>query len=218
MPLRFYEPVSTEPSNAAVFLSASIPNPDTWAGAFSAPEITDAVVAFARVFLTAGVRLVSAAHPTIAPLLLYVAAEIEPRQTERVVIYQSQLFEDVLPTATRRFEAEGIGQIIWTEARGGDARVRATWGPSLDLMRRQMLDQTDPRAAVFIGGMEGIDTEYELFREVFPDRPTYAVGYPGGEARRLSEQLDSPLRNRLANDDIYPALWYSVLEDLRRRY
>lgn len=218
MPLHFREPVLTEPSDASVFLSASIPNPDTWTGTFSAPEITDAVVAFARVFLTAGVRLVSAAHPTIAPLLLYVAAEIEPRQTERVVIYQSQLFEDVLPTATRRFEAEDIGQIIWTEARDGDPRVRATWGPSLDLMRRQMLSQTDPRAAVFIGGMEGIQTEYDLYREVFPDRPTYAVGYPGGEARRLSDQLDSPLRSRLANDDVYPALWYSVLEDLRRRY
>ncbi len=218
MPLHFRDPVSTEPSDAAVFLSASIPNPDTWAGSFSALEITDAVVAFARVFLTAGVRLVSAAHPTIAPLLLYVAAEIEPRQTERVVIYQSQLFEDVLPTATRRFEAEDIGQIIWTEAREGNPLVRATWGPSLDLMRRQMLSQTDPRAAVFIGGMEGIQTEYELFREVFPDRPTYAAGYPGGEARVLSDRLDSPLRNRLANDDVYPALWYSVLEDLRSRY
>ncbi len=217
MPLRFREPVSTEPSDTAVFLSASIPN-DTWTGTFSAPEITDAVVAFARIFLTAGIRLVSAAHPTIAPLLLYVAAEIEPRQTERVVIYQSQLFEDVLPTATRRFEAEDVGQIIWTEARAGDPLVRATWGPSLDLMRRQMLSETDPRAAVFIGGMEGIQTEYDLFREVFPDRPTYAAGYPGGEARRLSDQPDSPLRNRLADGDVYPTLWYSVLEDLRTRY
>lgn len=218
MPLLFRDPMSTEPGDAAIFLSASIPNPETWTGAFSIPEITDAVVAFARVFLTAGVQLVSAAHPTIAPLLLYVAAEIEPRQTERVVIYQSQLFEDVLPTATRRFEAEEIGQIIWTEAREGDPRVRETWGPSLDLMRRQMLSQTDPRAAVFIGGMEGIQTEYELFREVFPDRPTYAVGRPGGEARQLADRMDSPLRNRLANDDVYPALWHSVLEDLRRRY
>jgi len=218
MPLRFHEPLSTELSGDAVFLSASIPNPNTWTGSFSAPEITDAVVAFARVFLTAGVRLVSAAHPTIAPLLLYVAAEIEPRQTERVVIYQSQLFEDVLPTATRRFEAEDIGQVIWTEAREGDPLVRETWGPSLDLMRRQMLSETDPRAAIFIGGMEGIQVEYELFREVFPDRPTYAIGYPGGEARRLSEQRDSPLGSRLANDDVYPTLWYSVLGDLRSRY
>lgn len=218
MPLRFEQPAVTEPSDTAVFLSASIPDPNAWTGTFSAPDITDAVVAFARVFLTAGVRLVSAAHPTIAPLLLYVAAEIEPRQTERVVIYQSQLFEDVLPPVTRRFEADEIGQIIWTEARDGNPRVRETWGPSLDLMRRRMLNETEPRAAVFIGGMDGIQTEYELFQELFPDRPTYAVGAPGGEARRISQQLDSPLGSRLANDDIYPALWSSVLQDLRGRY
>lgn len=213
MPLTFRTPHATLGPDIAVFLSASIPNPD-WNGEFNVSEITDAVVAFARVFLTAGARLVSAAHPTIAPLLLYVAAEIESLQSERVVIYQSQLFEDALPTATRRFEAEGIGQVIWTEARDGDPRVRETWGPSLDLMRRQMLRETNPRAAVFIGGMDGIQTEYELFTEEFPERPTYAAGYPGGEARLVSERSESSLRSRLLDDNIYPAMWNSVLQDL----
>jgi hypothetical protein len=213
MPLTFRTPHATLGNDISVFLSASIPNRD-WNGEFNVSEITDAVVAFARVFLTAGARLVSAAHPTIAPLLLYVAAEIESLQSERVLIYQSQLFEDALPTATRRFEAEGIGQVIWTEARDGDARVRETWGPSLDLMRRQMLRETNPRAAVFIGGMDGIQTEYELFTEEFPERPTYAAGYPGGEARFVSERSESSLRSRLLDDNIYPAMWNSVLQDL----
>jgi hypothetical protein len=56
-----------------LFLSASIPDPERWDGEFDALAITDAVVALARTFLSAGWRLVTAAHPTIAPLLLYVA-------------------------------------------------------------------------------------------------------------------------------------------------
>jgi hypothetical protein len=201
MPLTFRPPDSVANMHAAIFLSASIPNPSDWTGPYDTLEITDAVVAFARVFLTAGVRIVSAAHPTIAPLLLYVAAEIEPEQSERVVIYQSQLFEDVLPTATRRFEADGIGRIIWTENRGGDPRDRRTWGPSVDHMRRQMFAESNPEAAVFIGGMSGIRDEYDLFTTEFPDRPRYALGRPGGEARALSEQTDTPLRRSLLLDD-----------------
>src|SRR5207248_3048115 len=90
----------------SIFISASIPDPTRWEGDFDAFEITDAVVALARACLTAGFRLVTAAHPTIAPLLLYVAAEFPAAPSPRVVVYQSDLFADVLPSATRRFEAE----------------------------------------------------------------------------------------------------------------
>lgn len=48
-------------------------------------------------------------------MLRYVAAEFPPSHGGRVRVCQSLLFEDVLPTATRRFEAEGIGEVIWTE-------------------------------------------------------------------------------------------------------
>src|SRR5215216_4797755 len=89
----------------AILLSASIPDPGRWQGAFDALEITDAVVAFARACLTRGYTIVSAAHPTIAPLLFYVAAEFPETEHARVRIYQSLLFESVLPTVTRRFEA-----------------------------------------------------------------------------------------------------------------
>src|SRR5690242_534250 len=88
----------------SLFVSASIPDPERWDGEFDALEITDAVVSLARVFLTAGWRLVTAAHPTIAPLLLYVAAELSVEGDRRISIYQSELFSEILPAATRRFQ------------------------------------------------------------------------------------------------------------------
>ena len=100
----------------AVFLSASIPDPLRWNGFFDPLEITDAVVAVARAVLSAGGVLVTAAHPTVAPLILYVAAELPDRAERHVLVYQSAAFDDILPEATRRFEAEGVGIIIRTPA------------------------------------------------------------------------------------------------------
>ena len=62
--------------DVTVFLGGSIPDPGRWEGHFDAREITDATVAAARAILYAGGTLVTGAHPTIAPLILYVAAEI----------------------------------------------------------------------------------------------------------------------------------------------
>jgi len=215
MTLRFIDTkVDPDLANASVFVSASIPDPNRWDGYADPLEITDAVVSLARVFLTAGMRVVTAAHPTIAPLLEYVAAELPPQHRERIVIYQSRLFEDVLPTATRRFEADGVARVVWTNPMDGDKPIPGEWDRSLNVMRRQMLSETEPSAAIFVGGMSGIPDEFALFKELRPGRPTYPIGFPGGEARTLARDSDSPLRAELVASSIYPALWRSVLTDL----
>src|SRR4051794_11352620 len=114
MSLRITRPDPERGAGRSLFLSASIPDPRRWSGPFDPLAITDAVVALARTFLAAGWGLVTAAHPTIAPLILYVADESSLEGRRRIVTYQSTLFEDVLPTATRRFEAAGIARFEWT--------------------------------------------------------------------------------------------------------
>jgi SLOG cluster3 family len=198
----------------AVFVSASIPDATRWSGEFDDLEITDAVVAVARALLTAGASIVTAAHPTIAPLLLYVAAELPDRDRLRVVVYQSLLYENLMPQATRRFEAEGIGTLVPVMAVEGDEPEPGKSDSSLELMRRRMLIETEPVGAVFIGGMEGIPLEYRLFGELFPGRPRYPIGRPGGEARELSLTSESPLRERLAHEIVYPALARAIVYDL----
>lgn len=216
MPIDFLPTENSASDGRMIFISASIPDPARWDGRFDALEITDAVVALARACLTRGYGVVTAAHPTIAPLLLYVAAELPPNHggRGRVRVYQSALFEDVLPTATIRFEENGIGEVIWTEAADGESPVPGQWDRSLQHMREQMLGETEPAAAVFIGGMEGIPAELELFTDLYPGRPTYAVGRPGGEARALVERSPYHLQSRLLESEAYPALWWAVLDDL----
>jgi hypothetical protein len=198
----------------AVFLSASIPNPDRWDGEFDALEITDAVVAASRSVLTAGGVLVTAAHPTIAPLLLYVAAEFPTIDEPRVIVFQSRLFSEVLPRATQRFEDQGVGLLRWTDAVAGETPQPGNWDESLDVMRRTMLGATNPAAAIFIGGMDGISDELRLFSTLYPGNPVYPLGRPGGEARRLAELNRSSISELLLTGDVYPTLFRLVIEDL----
>ena len=197
----------------AVFLSASIPDPARWDGRFEPIEVTDAVVAAAREVIGAGGKLVMAAHPTIAPLVLYVAADFAAAEDPPVTVFQSDLFVDVLPEATRRFEADGVGVLEWTPRQDGDEPEPGKWDASLGVMRRMMLASADPVGAIFIGGMTGIDDEYRLFGEMYPERPRYPVGRPGGEARRLSLASASQVEG-LVDEDVYPALFRRVVTDM----
>lgn len=204
-------------NGSSVFVSASIPDSRRWHGDFDPLAVTDAVVAVARAVLAGGGRLVTAAHPTIAPLLLYVAAEQPPSSEPLVVVYQSDAFRDVLPDATLRFEEQGIGTVIHTAAAEGEPPDPSKAPKSLELMRRQLLASEPLAAGIFIGGMSGIPREHALFRSVRPDAPTYALGRPGGEASQLVGSSPAHLRELLATSDLYPAVARAVVADIAER-
>lgn len=204
-------------SGRAVFLSASIPDPQRWDGDFDPLEITDAVVAIGRTILSAGGKLVTAAHPTVAPLLLYVAAELPRKKEVGVLVYQSAALEEILPEVTLRFETEGVGKLIRTPAAPGEPADPQKAPGSLAIMRTRMLTETEPSAAVFIGGMEGIPIEHALFKKLWPSRPTYSLGRPGGEARRLAGASESPLRDLLFDGAVYPAIARRIVADIAER-
>ncbi len=77
-----------------------------------------------------------------------------------------------------------------------------------------MLSETQPSAAIFIGGMAGIRTEFDLFRGEFPDRPVYVLGRPGGEASSIASTVDTPLANELRSGGVYPALLRRIVDEL----
>lgn len=201
-----------------VFLSASIPESARWKGNYDPYEITDAVVAAVRAVFTASGRLVCAVHPTIAPLLLNVANAFPPLPGQEPLtrIYQSEYFSAQLVAETRQLERRpDLGEIIWTPAATAVLEDERREG-SLRIMRRRMLEDGKPAAAIFVGGMEGIRSEFDLFRRLYPKRPVYPLARPGGAAAELVREIDSPLSSDLASGDVYPILMDNVVADIAR--
>jgi hypothetical protein len=196
-----------------VFLSASIPDPERWGGRFDPFAITDAVVATARVVFTRGGTVLTAAHPTIAPLILQVADGFPGyREGIMVILYQSRLFEAVIPPATRQMMDRDHVDVVWTPAVPGERPEPGEWARSLEAMRTAMMTDLPISAAVFVGGMDGIVDEFERVRTGHPDAACFALGRPGGEAALLPN--DSALAEELASNDLYPWLLELVMNEV----
>lgn len=76
-----------------------------------------------------------------------------------------------------------------------------------------MVDETEPIAAFFVGGMEGVVDELELVRSRLPSIPAFPFGAAGGAAATLAAQGDIPeaLSNRLHASHRYPAVVHEAL-------
>jgi hypothetical protein len=188
----------------AVFMSASVPDPRRHPRYHTTADIAairEAVVALATVVLPKG-PLLFGGHPAISPLILLIAHKLSA--TGRVAIYQSEFFRSVVPTESLAFPS-----ITWIAEVPGDREE------SLARMRRAMLNDQPIRAGVFVGGMEGVETEYALFRQTFPQLPAYAIASTGAAARILFDaDLGQPpnrmLRSALENDFVYDALFRAL--------
>lgn len=160
-----------------IFLSASVP--ERGRGQFD--ETSDPfLIQFAvRELITLCLgrrRVVWGGHPSITPMVHAVCQDFDMRFDAPVLLYQSTYFADEFPVSNQFFDP------ILVEAHGSKA-------DSLASLRFHMLDQPIA-AAVFIGGMEGIFEEYELFRKLHgPDATVLALRAPGGAARDLAATL-----------------------------
>src|SRR5262245_9800296 len=135
-----------------VFLSASVPLPDRDARFIESADIVsirEAIKGLVQVLLERNGHLVFGGHPAITPMvrLLFVQAEKLPR--DYVTLYQSELFQQDFPPDNGAFE-----RTIVVPAAGNDREQ------SLLAMRRQMLNEKDYSADIFIGGMEGVIDEF----------------------------------------------------------
>jgi hypothetical protein len=175
----------------AVFLSASVPVPGR--GNYYETANPFLIQTAVREFVTTalGRRLVVwGGHPAITPMVWAVCEDLGVEFAKAVVLYQSSFFKDIFPEENKRF-----GNVVYVEAMPGDREV------SLLRMREAMLSRRDLEAAVFVGGMEGILAEYDLFAKFHPKAKVVAVPAPGGAARQLAEKLGGSSAADLRNVD-----------------
>lgn len=178
-----------------LFLSASFPEGTRGEPyrPFDVGAISDAVVALTRAVLRAGARLAFGGHPTISPLVLLVAREMQAR--EQVEIYQSEFYKGRYAPETLELEAQQHGVIEEIPRHPSEIPE-----DSLKPMRERIFGNGPFVAGVFVGGMDGIDDEFDLLgarQEGVPRLPLWA---PGGAARQLFDgqwEAAHPVEHRL---------------------
>lgn len=164
---------------SAIFLSASVPligrgNYHETANPFLIQcAVRELVIAVIRQH-----KIVWGGHPAITPMMWSICEDLGIDYSESVVLYQSNFFQDRFPEENQRFR-----NVVLTDA------VAKDMGASLLLMREKMLSREDLIAAVFIGGMDGVEAEYDLFVRFHPEAKVLPVAAPGGAALALAKRL-----------------------------
>lgn len=218
-----------------IFLSASIPLPERDAKYIDTADIIairDAVIALTTVVLPHH-RLIWGGHPSITPLIYFVMEKIIKNKVEKdvenfnkltkkeqkeiyderikgeisehVVLYQSQYFEKFFPEDNNRFN-----NIIITDIIDGDREK------SLLHMRESMLSKNEFSAAVFIGGMEGVELEYKMFRDLHPKALILPIASTGAATKIVFDNLpdeDEAKHERYLKDYGYMSLFQKYLID-----
>ena len=143
-------------------------------------------------------RIVWGGHPAITPMIWAVCSDLGVEYSDAVVLYQSKFFKDFFPKENAKFaNVQYIGE-------------QADLKLILAAMREAMLSRDDIDHAVFIGGMEGVLDEYNLFLKYHPTGAILPVSSPGGAARQLAEKLGLPTAE--LEDLDFARLFYGHLE------
>lgn len=186
-----------------IFLSASIPYQERDRKFYDTADIVairDSVRALATVVIP-NAQLVWGGHPAITPLIRYVMERINVNLKDHITLYQSNFFKAYFPEDNFHFE-----NIQLTEAL--DDR-----DSSLKKMRNEMIAQNEYKIGIFIGGMEGVIEEYELFTSSNPDAVIIPVASTGAAARMIYDSIKQKPDERLTNDYAYMALFSDLLSE-----
>ncbi len=163
----------------AIFLSASVPLVGRGTYHETAnPFLIQCAVRELFMAVIRRYRVVWGGHPAITPIVWSICEDLSVDYSSSVILYQSRYFQDRYPEENDHFK-----NVIFTEAVPGDRDA------SLTKMRKTMLSAEPFFGAVFIGGMEGVEVEHSLFRELHPDAKVVPVPSPGGAALNLANEF-----------------------------
>ena len=186
-----------------IFLSASIPFKERDKRYYNTADVIavrDAVIALATLVLPR-YRLIWGGHPSITPIIYYVLDKFDVDIQNHIKLYQSLYYERIFPIENKGFE-----NLVLTDDMGDISK-------SLELMRKKMLGDNIYEAAIFIGGMEGVEDEYEMFVELNPNAIILPIASTGGASKIIYENKLNDKNERLLNEYGYMSLFQELLLD-----
>ncbi len=186
-----------------IFLSASVPLPERDPKYYKTSDliaIRDAVLALATIALPKH-RLVWGGHPSITPLIYYVLQKMDVNIQEHITLFQSRYFEKYFPEDNNKFN-----NVILTENLGDKIS-------SLRLMRETMFESYEFKAGIFIGGMEGVEEEYNMFKITQPDALVLPIASTGAAAKIIYDNLKNNISDQFERNYAYMSLFQNYLID-----
>jgi hypothetical protein len=186
-----------------IFLSASVPLAERDLRFFETADIIairDAVRALATLVVPNAI-LIWGGHPAITPLIRHVVGKMDVNLKTHVTLYQSEFFKEIFPPDN--FDFEDIKLV-----RPGKDR-----DTSLERMRHAMITENDFKAAIFIGGMEGILDEYKLFKKYHPKALILPVASTGAAALELYNKIEPKPSIELLQNYAYMDLFGDLLDE-----
>lgn len=191
-----------------IFLSASVPLPDRNPKYFETADVSairDSVNALAKLIIPQA-RLIWGGHPSITPLIKITLDQLNYDVQEHVTLYQSRLFEKYFPK-----DNDSFANIQLIDSVDNDRE------DSLLAMRKCMLGDNKFIAGIFIGGMEGVIDEMNIFKELHPNTPIFPIASTGAAALEIYNInptiYPTEFKDELKNNYAYLSLFTKLLGD-----
>jgi len=156
-------------------------------------------LAITSVLLSNDCRLIWGGHPSITKLIAQVLRHYGKEANQHVTLYQSKHFEKYFP-----LENEEVAHIIKIQDMGNRE-------DSLLEMRKCMLCGNEYEAAFFVGGMEGVEEEFNLFRKYHPEAKVFPVASTGAAAKFIYDENPRIYDLRLETELTYTSLVKELL-------
>ena len=149
-------------------------------------------------------QLVFGGHPALTPMIRTMLNNVGKSPRDYVTLYQSEYFGTEFPP-----ESNDLEKIEAVPAVDNDLEK------SLSRMRKTMIGENDYDCAVFVGGMEGVIEEYELFSELHPNKPKFPIASTGAAALQIYEEnhfSDEVLRKEYT----YPIVFSYIFREVEK--
>ena len=187
-----------------IFLSASIPVKDRNPKYFTTVDvlaIREAIRALVTVVLPKTI-LVWGGHPAITPIIRTVSENLNLDCKNHLILYQSNWFEGQFPQDNDAFQ-----KVIYT-------KKKETIAESLKEMRKHMIEDYAYKAGIFIGGMEGVQEEFDAFSKEHPKARLLPVASTGAAAKIIYNSQKEKFPEALERELTYMNMFKTLLKEI----
>ena len=198
-----------------IFLSASIPVKERhikYRETVDVLAIRDSVLALVNICLENDIKIIWGGHPAITPLVYEAIRNYAKRYNQS---FTDKLLKEYIQKHVHIFQSYWWKGSYTKDNEKFDnityVKKDKDKFSSLLILRQQMFRVNNFAAGIFIGGMEGVEEEYALFKNSYPKALLLPIASSGAAARILFDAESNIFDSELLTNYAYNALYQKHL-------